>query len=441
MPQDKTPNGTANRHRKAHRKSRGGCRNCKLRRVKCDESKPSCTQCTSYGVTCNYHTSSSVSDLQMRFGGPVSMSLDAGESCIVPFKPYPRTASTAKQRVQLPLPLLFSTQMPVYFPGNPYGLDPDSAGRLTRFKTRTSLSISTPTGAFVFQQVTTDLALSHPYLMHVLQTLTSVHDRYLSPTPLPRATPTEIHHLSLSASLFNTKLSSPISPPDRDPIWATAALLGILAFAWTDATSASESWPLAPANPSDLEWMKMSENKIAVFNLTNPMRANSVFRPVSADFLRVNGAVAIPERGVEGIPDPFVKVLGLGDGDDELSSPYFKAMHVLARLLPLMCDRTRFVTFLRFVTHLTPGFKRLLQDKDARALLMLAWWFAKVCRGVWWIERRARLECQAICIFLGDVCRGDRDVELLLRWPRERCGLDSGEIGPDLDLDWVSGMR
>ncbi|KAG4444131.1 hypothetical protein IFR05_000360 [Cadophora sp. M221] len=331
--------------------------------------------------------------------------------------------------------------MPIYFPGNQYGLDPDSAGCLMRFKTQTSLSISTPTGACIFQQVTTGLALSHPYLMHVLQTLTSVHDRYLSPTPLPRATPTEIHHLSLSASLFNTKLSNPISLPDRDPIWATAALLGILAFAWTDATSASESWPLAPPHPSDLEWMKMSENKIAVFNLTNPMRADSVFRPVSVDFLRVNGAVEIPRRGVEGIPKPYVEVLGLGDGDDELSSPYFKAMHVLARILPRVCDRTSFVTFLSFVTHLTPEFKTLLLNKDPKALLMLAWWFAKVCEGVWWIERRARLECQAICIFLGDVCRGDREVEALLTWPRERCGLDSGRIGPDLDLGWVRGMR
>lgn len=145
----------------------------------------------------------------MRFGGPVSMSLDAGESCIVPFKPYPGTASTAKQRVQLPLPLLFSTQMPVYFPGNPYGLDPDSAGRLTRFKTRTSLSISTPTGAFVFQQVTTDLALSvrpfpSPSYSSILTQkapLPNAHppNPHLSPrpVPLPHSPPASNTHRNL----------------------------------------------------------------------------------------------------------------------------------------------------------------------------------------------------------------------------------------------------
>ena len=39
---------------RAHTKSRLGCRNCKLRRVKCDESKPQCNRCTSFGVACNY---------------------------------------------------------------------------------------------------------------------------------------------------------------------------------------------------------------------------------------------------------------------------------------------------------------------------------------------------------------------------------------------------
>ena len=44
---------------RAHTKSRLGCRNCKLRRVKCDESKPQCNRCTSFGVACNYGGKSS----------------------------------------------------------------------------------------------------------------------------------------------------------------------------------------------------------------------------------------------------------------------------------------------------------------------------------------------------------------------------------------------
>jgi hypothetical protein len=66
---------------KSHKKSRLGCGNCKLRSVKvsnkvhdpsvrthvdygpqCDEDKPECKKCISYGVRCNYNAKSS--DLQ-----------------------------------------------------------------------------------------------------------------------------------------------------------------------------------------------------------------------------------------------------------------------------------------------------------------------------------------------------------------------------------------
>lgn len=37
-----------------HTKSRRACANCRLRRVKCDEVKPGCQKCKSFGVLCSY---------------------------------------------------------------------------------------------------------------------------------------------------------------------------------------------------------------------------------------------------------------------------------------------------------------------------------------------------------------------------------------------------
>ncbi|KOC14470.1 hypothetical protein AFLA70_5g008200 [Aspergillus flavus AF70] len=42
--------------RRAHRKSRHGCTNCKQRRVKCDETRPYCQNCTRRNNTCVYVT-------------------------------------------------------------------------------------------------------------------------------------------------------------------------------------------------------------------------------------------------------------------------------------------------------------------------------------------------------------------------------------------------
>lgn len=40
--------------RRAHQKSRNGCQACKGRRVKCDETKPSCIKCVKLGHDCIY---------------------------------------------------------------------------------------------------------------------------------------------------------------------------------------------------------------------------------------------------------------------------------------------------------------------------------------------------------------------------------------------------
>ncbi|KAH7067641.1 hypothetical protein BKA63DRAFT_121959 [Paraphoma chrysanthemicola] len=48
--------------RRSHRKSRAGCKQCKTRRIKCDEEKPSCANCKRRNVRCSYETSKPAGD-------------------------------------------------------------------------------------------------------------------------------------------------------------------------------------------------------------------------------------------------------------------------------------------------------------------------------------------------------------------------------------------
>ncbi|KAH9215462.1 hypothetical protein DL95DRAFT_435594 [Leptodontidium sp. 2 PMI_412] len=41
--------------RRSHKKSRKGCLGCKRRHIKCDESRPSCLNCVTVGLSCGYH--------------------------------------------------------------------------------------------------------------------------------------------------------------------------------------------------------------------------------------------------------------------------------------------------------------------------------------------------------------------------------------------------
>ncbi|PMD57420.1 uncharacterized protein K444DRAFT_53748, partial [Hyaloscypha bicolor E] len=57
LPPDTIDANTLNMKKKLKRasrpKSRSGCRTCKIRRVKCDESRPQCERCIKFGTTCD----------------------------------------------------------------------------------------------------------------------------------------------------------------------------------------------------------------------------------------------------------------------------------------------------------------------------------------------------------------------------------------------------
>jgi hypothetical protein len=69
-----TPSERVVVRRKGHFKSRLGCFSCKRRRVKCDESRPSCSPCRRLGLTCEYPTASPAQ--------VAAMSAMSGSACI-----------------------------------------------------------------------------------------------------------------------------------------------------------------------------------------------------------------------------------------------------------------------------------------------------------------------------------------------------------------------
>lgn len=73
----------------SHRKSRQGCRNCKLRKVKCDESRPRCSRCHDYGILCNFDRRHL--DLQLSSTGAAAIDMS-----IVDWSPVSRSRSKSR---------------------------------------------------------------------------------------------------------------------------------------------------------------------------------------------------------------------------------------------------------------------------------------------------------------------------------------------------------
>lgn len=67
--------------RKGHTKSRGGCANCKKRKVKCDEVSPACGACRRLGYDCLYYENRL--QVRPRREEPAAAAAAAGKALII----------------------------------------------------------------------------------------------------------------------------------------------------------------------------------------------------------------------------------------------------------------------------------------------------------------------------------------------------------------------
>ncbi|KAK2807958.1 hypothetical protein FQN50_005200 [Emmonsiellopsis sp. PD_5] len=334
--------------------------------------------------------------------------------------------------------------------------------------------------------------INHPFLLHMVLTLTLMHDRFLTPLTTSTSTspstnkqsPTEAFHWYAATTLFNSILlhthpphhhptapttTTPLHPSERDAIWACAILLGAISFSFIEARTPEQAWPLKPSSPADLDWLRISDGKREVWRMTEPERPDSVWRELGEVYRRhaeeeeereEEGwiGVGVGGDGLQDVPEEVVEVYDLAMGYTASSSqsgtltkpknPYATAASVLLSLFttptttpttpspspttPQNAKPPAIPKFITFITRLDPTYKHLLELKDPLALLLLAYWYAKVCECEcarrWWVEARSRLECRAICMYLEkregggvDTRIDDDTMKRLLRWPRRVC--------------------
>ncbi|KAE8140521.1 hypothetical protein BDV38DRAFT_269085 [Aspergillus pseudotamarii] len=333
------------RLRKAHRKSRNGCRNCKLRRVKCDEVQPTCQRCSAYGVLCNY--GSDAPDLQM--------AREIEDLAVIS-----ADATTTLE------------------------LNRESRDHLISFeKSGTLVTIAT-----VHHKEVLQLACLNPYLMHVILAIAAMHNR-LRDTPAPRGPSTfESYHVSQCAALLGRKLSQPLQAEDRDPLWMTSTLLGVMSTSSIPSLIPQEVWPLKPSNTSDLEWLRMAEGKMAVWRIADPLRPNSLFRDMAEEYAQMyDGPLRI---GNGQVPPALARLCCITPSSSPDTNPYFTAVHTLATVLKLHAGQLSRAHILSFTSRMERPFKSLLHVRDPVALLLLSLWYVKAGDVIWWLQLRAK---------------------------------------------------
>ncbi|PTB65025.1 hypothetical protein BBK36DRAFT_1203920 [Trichoderma citrinoviride] len=416
------------RKRKTHRKSRLGCGNCKIRSIKCDESKPSCRRCHASGFTCNY--SRTIPALQLSHANVFSLSLDLGHT-----KPHTVQADSYATDSMLKESFLQpGLQIPIVLPlqgkMGTYTLRPQDYAALSRFQTRTGETLGNAASRKCYSKVMASLAKEHPFLYHFFLLLSLLHDVHLSPTP-----PSASHQSSLAfhwyhgTALLSHFLSLPspsttLSSSHRDALWISAAILGAASFASIRTQDPYAAWPLADPDPaSDLDWLKMGHGKRAVWSITDPTRPESVFHNIldNTPMQRNHFATSAPIPP-DALPKAFYTVFNLSSSpEDILGNPYHSPCSILATIWNIRINDDNVIFFLSFITQIDPRYRSLVEEKDPRALLLLLYWHSIVMHhDKWWLRRRCDVEARAILIYVERNCADDEDIMELLEVPRAR---------------------
>lgn len=265
-------------------------------------------------------------------------------------------------------------------------------------------------------------------MTHVVLTLTLMHDRYKSSSEPWKTEPSEkeTFHCYHGTGLFHKVLKQPLKDEDRDPLWGAAALLGAITIASIEAVTPEEAWPLKPPSPTDLDWLRMSDGKKEVWRLVDPLREDSVWRH-ALDYESHKDPVPYDHPAPElNLLYPFLTKIydfdPLTGGND--NDPYHTAASILVRLLELDCNHSTIMYFLSFLGHMDMRFRQLLHEKDPKAMLLLSWWYGKMCQyNVWWCSRRMKLEGQAICLYLEQRHPEQTDIIRLLDYPKVMTGV------------------
>jgi hypothetical protein len=261
-----------------------------------------------------------------------------------------------------------------------------------------------------------------------------MHEKHTTGRPGYALSNEEAYHWSRALSAFNRQLYRVPHGDEAAALLTTAAMVGIVTFQHIEATKPEEAWPLAPPSSSDLAWLRMTDGKKEVFKLTqrgtadpSPLLEKLTALYLNTDWQRASSPY---QRPGEADASALLLIFALYDIDpatkaDDTDDPLRWASARLAQLLAQDTPPRQVVTsFLLVISAMRPDFRRMLHEKDPRALLLLAWWYTKTSQlETWWLDRRSKLEGAAICMYLAREYPHDQDMQKLLEHPRSVFGL------------------
>ncbi|KAF2848128.1 hypothetical protein T440DRAFT_429378, partial [Plenodomus tracheiphilus IPT5] len=411
--------------KKPHRKSRGGCLTCKKKKVKCDEGQPSCGYCLQRSLFCEY----------FQYGCVGTKS----PSCIASSSSSPISVDGLhltedgfdfnKTSLQMPSWLIPAA--------------PASTGQLSlldhellhHYKTKTWRTFAVREDSVVHtlhRDSVPQLSISHPYLLYALLSIAASHRHALCPSE-------HVEHQALiyrqkTFSMYTEALKT-ITAENYEGILVTATFL--LALVPPPAGQSQEydeaylDWMLSLLKLSEglrilasLRWAQGIE-KLSVYPLicrelrTLPppplivgLGPDAPLGPLGSTPEHPNPAPTYRFQPLQAsplfLPPSLMQLLqsltitsDVGPLDFHCGTikPALYAMSpIFLSLYYYHLNQDFYVRICVFTSFLMPDFLQLVRNREPRALVLVAWWFAlaDLVPKDWWVGSKVGSVVEAI---------------------------------------------
>ncbi|KAI1495845.1 hypothetical protein F5X99DRAFT_422587 [Biscogniauxia marginata] len=369
--------------KRPHKKSRAGCRQCKKRKVKCDEAQPTCKACTLRKETCVYPnvpaSSASPPPPASSNKSPVAVSR---ESSVERFELNPDALVVAE---------------PLFRPSEVSDLI--DMKLLWFYTTKTFYSFSINTGRstvidHVLKVTVVEYAFQSPFLMDCLMALSALHLQSLDQSvPAQRVAA----YRARAFEGYRTAIEA-ANPTDYPALLACSLLMCALS-----------SQMFREQNDKHLyiiDWMQVWRGISLIVNIISPMSIQESGMAV----LFYRPPIDL-EKSTQYIPNNLlfmITSIKRGDSDYEHQKTYYDFLRYFGSLYMELIEHgfspildLRIITFLTFIPK---PFYPLAREHRPRALIMLAYYlcFVKLLRGgVWWWQGISDREIKIICDEIG----------------------------------------
>ncbi|QYT02676.1 Zn(2)-C6 fungal-type domain-containing protein [Trichoderma simmonsii] len=417
--------------RRAHTKSRTGCAECRRRRVKCGEEKPSCRHCFRRSIPCLYPSQDPL---------PIHPAKASSSPMSVVTAATSNTASaTAAQLPQSPLPAATSSRC-----HSPLGRVEKSDGAIPTYTIKdmallhhwtwsTSKSVADfPDVSRYWQTVFPQIAFEHTFVMHAILSLAALHQAYLYPERRKQLTMEAMRYHNQAIHGFQRGIEH-MNDGNSDALFAWSSLNIIYVFATYGQLYDDVELDMTPAARKSrvlgVEWLPMVRGVEAILH---PVYQHVRFGPLSSLLSTGNWDHLDPDS--ERVADDE-RFRNLGDiwadsGDHEI---YDKTLFLLRKSLAYMkqfetmnAETAGTLTYNRRLSGpivwvlTTPGeyFQRLHQ-RQPHAMLLFAYFGVVIhsLNGYWFFEGWGRNIVEVVEELLGEYWKPWTE------WPKQAVGL------------------